>query len=389
MPRVLLDIAITTIQDALRIAKRGLTDAYATYQTPAGKTLNAFENDNLLFAFGEYLARLIAQFEATMVVAASEATPFGATGANLDRWLALKGVSVPSEQQAQVTIDVTGQNNATLPAGSFLSSPSGARYSTDAVVNFPAPLTTISVNATAEEVGSRPNVALGDVMDLDPVTNVSVTASVGAILQVGADPADESSKGELLEASFVGDTGSGTEGWYQLLLRQLDGAIGDVLSLPAGFGVGSLVLYPLLALTASEAQTTTWLLKKPTAGQTSAWQTALRGKRTVNDRIYVVVLTVPVIDIVATISPNDASTQAAATEAMHRRFAESYSVSGYSIANSEILGALTTATGVFSATINNITAGTDADENNVPVPGAAADVYALPGQAIYPSVSFL
>lgn len=388
MPRVLLDIDIVTLQDALRTAKRGLTDAYATYVTPAGKTLSAFVADNLLFPLSEYFARVAAQFDAQIVVAASEATPFGATGRNLDRWLELKKVVVPGAQFAQITIAVTGQNNAVLAAGAALATTAGARYTTDAVVNFPPGPATIQVNATAEFIGSRPNVAAGDILSLDPVTDVEPTASVVAVVQLGSDAGDENSKGELLDAAFAGDGGAGTDAWYQLKLRELDGAIGSVLSVPAGFGVGSLVLYPLLALTANEATTAPWTLKVPTAGQAAAWETAIRSKRLSNHRIYVELLSVVKIDIEVAITPNSLDAQAAAARALQLRFAESYAAGGYTIAPSEILGAVTTAPGITSAMLIDIAPGIGADADNVPVPGPAATVYALLGQALQPEVTF-
>jgi hypothetical protein len=388
VPRILLDLALETLQEALNGAKSALTDAYAEVQTAAGKALNASYRDNLLFPLSEFYGRLRMFFQGQIVVAASEATPMGATGANLDRWLELKGAVVPAAQLAQVEIDVTGGNSAVLPAGWDVANINGDRYSTDAPLAFPAGSATLTVSMTAEIVGSLANVGVGDVVTLEPFADVVSAATVSAVLVAGADPADEDAKGELLDASFAGDAGSGAEGWYVLALKQRDGAIGDVLSVPAGFGPGSLVLYPLLALTADELATTPWLLKLPSSGQAGAWETAIRERRTVNDRIYVEVLATPEIDIDATITPDNASTQAAATEALRLRFAQSYSAGGYSIANSEILGAITTATGIASAVLTSVTAGTGATVDNVPAPGPGATVYSLLGQALLSNLSF-
>lgn len=388
MPRKLLDIPVITVSDALVKAKRALTDAYASVETAAGKKLDAFISDNFLFPLGEMYARLLVYLETALLVAASEATPMGATGSNRDAYLELKGVTIPGPQFAQITIAVTGGNNATLSSGWNLATVSGARYTTDAAVNFGVGPETLTVNATAESIGSRSNVAVGDSVELEPWPDVGSEATVTAIIQAGADPADDEALDRLLLAAFRGDSSSGTEGWYILELMQVDGSILRIFSVPAGFGPGSIVLYPTLVLSASDQESAPWTLSIPTQGQVDAWEVEMRARATVNDRVFVEVLATPVIDIDLTISPNNADTRAAVLKAMSLRFEESYSALGYSIANSEIIGAATGAVGVLSTTINNITAGTGANSDNVPVPGASADAYALLGQVLLPNVSF-
>jgi uncharacterized phage protein gp47/JayE len=379
----LLDLTVSTLDESLRSVKRGLTDAYSSYVTPAGKQLNAFVGDNFLFPLSEFYARLKQFLELKIREEASQATPFGATGANLDRFLEFKKVAIPSALTAQVTIEVTG-DDAVLPSGSAGATIAGQRYSTDAVLIFPPGGATYEINATAEAVGTDSNMALGEILELDPVAGVSTAAPVVAILQVGADPADEDAKSRLLEAAFAGDAGVGTSGWYISQTLGLDGAFGDVFVLPAGYGVGSIVLYPLLALSAAEQQASPWLLKPCAVAQadavTTVWADPTR--RLVNDRVYGAVLATPAIDLEFTITPDTADTQAAVYEALRTRFADDYSASGYIISNSELIGAATTAKGVSSAILNDVLPGAGADADNVPVTGSNANIYALQGESL-------
>lgn len=382
---VLLDLPVRTLSAILTDTKKKLTDAYSSIETAAGKVLDAFFNDNLLFQRSEFYARIIQFLEALARENASQATPMGATGQPLDLWLDLKDVSVPTATTAKHTIDVTGTNNATLPAGTFCAAVSGERHSTDSVVNFGPDPSTISVDITAEGAGSNFNLKLGDDVFLEnPGANITVNAPVSVILVVGADPANDDQKSGLLRASFGGDAGAGTAGYYVAQTKQLDGAIGQVFIIEAGFGVGSVVIYPLLTLTQAQQDSEPWLVLPPSQGQVDGWETTLRDPeiRIVNHRIFVEVVATPEIDIDMTITPDTADTQAAALKALNLRFQESYATDGYTIANSEMVGAVSNAEGILSVIFGNVTAGTGADSDNVPNPGPSADVFALNGQLL-------
>jgi len=395
----LLPITIPTLSEVLTTVKRGLTAAYSGVVTRSGRTLSAFTNDNLLYPLGQILARRDLFLMGLARESATQAFPGGATGAPLQQWAELMGVIAPVPATAQLTIAVTARNNYTLPAGSFVAGiATGKRYTTDAPLVFGAPESTIEVNVTAEAAGSDYNLSVGDDIGIDDISDdVDTIAPVTALLVAGADPVNDEQTSERVRGAFAARSGCRLAAYYIEQLRNLDAAIGEVFVDPAGLGSGTVVLYPLLVLTALEAQDAPWTINLPTQGQVDAWESALNvlTVRGVGDNVKVRIMAVPWAECTLTIVPNTADTQAAAGRALRQRVATGRGASGYSIANSELIAAISGLTSITSVTVNDIqpsvTAGHEATEDNVINPGPSADLVALHGQLIEPAptITFL
>lgn len=395
----LLALDLPPLSDIMTDVKRGMTAAFLGITTRSGKTLSAFVNDNLLYPLSILLARRDEFLYANARENASQATPFGATGARADQWAELLNVTIPAAASAQLTIAITGSNNASLPAGAFVAAQgTGKRYTLDAPVAFGAPQTTINANVTAENPGSDYNLAVGDATAIESLPdNIDTIAPVVAILVAGADPANEEQKSQRIQDAFGARGTFRTPSYYISVLRSLDGSIGEVFVDPAGLGAGTVVLYPLLVLTEAEQLTAPWTVNLPTPGAVAGWEVSMQDpdRRGVNDNPLVRVIAVPWIDHTMTIVPNTAEAQGAADAALRARYAQGRGASGYSISNSELVGAVTNASGIQSVTFNDIqpsvVVGHEATIDNVPTPGPTSDVVALHGQLIEPSptITFL
>lgn len=393
----LLNLPVPSLRDTKAFVKRVATDAFTGVLDATGAAVSAFDGRSILFALSEFLAHMAQRFELLLREYASQATPFGATGDNLQAWVDWLQIPLPVATRAEIEITVVRTQNTvagseTLPAGAKFSTVNGLVYETTAPGAFgpvggPFPQS-VAVPARAAAVGSAYNVVNGGPMYLafsnadyeDPATVTDVTV-------IGQDPANDADLEQLIRDNFRGANGAGINAWYLAELSALSPVIGGVYIHPAGYGPGSVVLYPLLALDASTAESAPWTVNKPTTGQLDGWETALNDdtRRQTTDTVHVEELATPEIDITLQILPNNASTQADALEALNLRFLQDRPVEpapmrAGRIDNSEILGAVASLPSITSTTLIDIQPGTDADESNVPSPGADADVYYLAGQ---------
>lgn len=395
----LLALPIQKLSEALRSAKRALTDAYAGTLDESGKPISAFDPSRFLFILAEYLGRADATVQKMAREFATQATPFGATGANLDQWLAFKGVTVPTPQAAILTISVTASNNVSLPAGTVWSSDGGLQYTQNAALVFGVPETTQTVQVTAVAIGSLYNLSPGDDIFVQaPPDDLVDPSTVVSVDTTGRDPADDDDKAALLQAAFAADGGAGTIGWYQFQVQSLATVVTQVFVAPIGFGDGTVVMHPLIK--PSDATTPAYdiLAQLPTQGQVDAWESELRApeSKIVRDTPHVEILPTPGIALTFQIAPDTTDNRAAVVQAVGERFQAEWPtdvqpMAAYSIAVSELQAAAGALDSISSAIVTDVQAGAGATAENVPTPGAptpTTTVFAKYGQILVGEIAF-
>lgn len=359
----LIDITLPTLGDTIRSVRRAFN---GQYRSTLG--LDAFRPTNALFPLSLILARIGAQVDRRGVEAASQATPFGATGKNLVAWLDVHGVAIPPAAKATGTVNVTGES-ATLEANTILSSGAdGTLWETDAQVVFSSPEETLSVAITALEVGTAGNREPNDVLELSAVPAGIQTEATVVTLTGGNDPADDASLLALLQARLAQSNTSGTGADYALKSLLTDNSLRTVYIVEAGKGAGTISMYPTNKLTSSQDS---YEVNVSSAGQISNLQTYWddESNRKVNDRPFVLSLTLVAHTFDVTITPDNADTRAAVEDALGNRLAQDYSAKGYTVANSELSAAIGNAAGVTSHTLNDVNGN-----------GATADAVAALGE---------
>lgn len=375
---VLLEIPIPGLSNVVLVVKRAHNDAFLGVEDSKGVQIDAFNPRHLAFQDSEFIGRLVAWVFVLAREMASQGTPFGATGANQDLWLEVKKVTVPTPQNAVLTISVTASNSVSIPAGTIWSSDAGQRYTQNIALNFVVLESTIDVDITAVDIGSIFNLSTGDSVFVQAPPNDLVEPSVvAAIVTPGQNPADEAAKLALLKAAFGGDGGVGTIGWYQFELLALDLSISQVFVEPVGNGDGTAVLYPVMVQT--DESVPDYVIVKPTQGQVDGWELVLRDpkRKVVRDLPFVEVLATPQIDLEFAILPNSAANQAAAITAVNERFQDARPTASnpmvtYSIAVSELVAAIGVLVAITSAVATDVQPGVDADLTNVPNPGGVS-----------------
>jgi uncharacterized phage protein gp47/JayE len=361
----LLSITIPTLSEVLAGAKRAFNAEFRTYG------LDAFQANNLLYPLTTVTGHLIAQLWARMREFASQATPMGATGSNLDAWLSLFGVTVPAAAKATGTVEVTGQNEAEIPEGTALTRIDGLVFVTTAGVTFTLAEETVTVAVEAEEVGSEYNTSASTELELalvasDDINPVAVVVSIAG----GSDPADDTTKAALLQARLSQGQAPGTVEFYRLLALGFSSSIARVFVEPAGLGPATVVVFFVNRNPEGSGEE---VLTLPSEGEIDALQAYLEQDtvRRVNDVIVVRAPTLVEVDMEIDITPNTAEVRAAITASLKARFFESYDTGGYTIPNSEISGAIAAADGEISHTIVDV--GGD---------GASADAVAVFGEIL-------
>lgn len=357
----LLDVALPTLAQTLRDVRRGFNAWYRELG------LDAFQKNNLLYPLSNINARVIQQLYLLAREQASQATPFGATGANLDAWLEIFAVQIPPPATATGTVSVTGADT-TLPAGSFLASVDGLLYTTNTATIFGPVKETLDVAVTAEEVGAAYNRAPGDTLELALLADNLEPEAVVVALDGGSDPADDDAKTTLLQTRLAQSNTSGTAADYRLRALAFDVALGGVFIVEAGKGPGTIALFPINRLTVGQEP---YEVNVATPAQIAALQTRFDDPtvRKSNDRPFVLELGLAPQTFDITIQPDNPDTRAAVTRALGNRLADDYSASGYTIANSELNAAIGGAEGVVAHTLNDVNG-----------QGPAADIVAAFGQ---------
>lgn len=357
----LLSLPLPTLADVLRNARRSFT---AEYQQLG---LSAFLKNNATYALAIIVARVQMQLYLGSREHASQATPFGATGANLDRFIEAYGVVLPTPQTASGTVTLTGGNSRTVPSGTVLTFQS-LIYRTTTSVTFGALEEDVEVGVIADAVGSQYNRAAGDLMDLAFLTDDIQPTAVVIAVTGGQGAATEEDKERLLQLAYQRSQQSGTAGDYRLKSLQFDSQLLDIFVIEAGAGAGTVVLYPINKLNPGQES---YEVNQPSAGQIAALQAYIEDPevRKTNDRMFVFLITLTPVDFDVTISPDTADTRAAVTSALGNRLAEDYAAGGYTISNSELDVAVGGAAGVSSHTINDVDGG-----------GPDADVVAVQGE---------
>ena len=397
----MIDVPIPDLAANILNAKRFFDDAFNGIADKLGQPVSAFRAHSFGRPLAEWFGRFSHFLYLRMREMASQATPWDATGANLDAWLEFYKVQVPAAQTAVLSIELESDGSIvvlggiTLPAGTEFAASGTGIYTLDAPINFPAgAAVTRTGTVTAEAVGSVYNLAPGDQIALasPPISGIVDPGVVTGIVTAGLDTADDADKQQLLRDALTGGKAVGTIAWYQGQLRTLDTGIGEVFVHAAGLGDGTVALYPLLRPAENQPAYT---IIKPTAGQAAGWTAVLNDTsvQVTNHVVTVDELRTPTIDLEATILPDTAATRAAAVEAVALRFAEEWpsgarGMQAYQIANSEIAGAIATAQGITTSSLVSVAAGAGAGADNVPSPGPDADVYAQSGQVLVSNISF-
>jgi uncharacterized phage protein gp47/JayE len=361
----LISITIPSLSDVLTGVKRAFNAEFRDYG------FDAFQANNLLYPLTTVTGHLLAQLWARMREFASQATPWGSTGSNLDAWLILFGVTVPGAAKATGTVQVTGQNEAEIPEGTALTRIDGLVFVTTAPVTFTMAEQTVTVGVEGEEVGAEYNTAAGVELELALVASDDIDpAAVVVSIAGGSDPADENTKQALLQSRLSQGQGPGTAEFYRLLALGFSASIARVFVEPGGLGAGTVAVFFVVQNPEGSDED---VLTLPSSGEISALQAYLEQDdvRRVNDRIVVRAPTLVEVDIEVDITPNTAEVQAAIEASLRSRFFESYDTGGYTIANSEISGAIAAADGEISHTLVDVGGG-----------GAAADAVAAFGEIL-------
>lgn len=336
----LLDLPVPSLSEILRSVGRALN---AEYRVIGG---DAFRLGSWLFPLRILIGRISMQNILLNREQASQATPFGATGSNLDAWLNISGVQVPPSAKATGIVSVKG-DGVLVPAGTELASVEGLRYVLDADVL--TNLDGVEVAASATEIGSIYNRGAGDILQLDTVlddvdTNVTVMVMAG-----GSDVADDATKSVLLRDAQAQQSGSGTIPAYRLLCRKFSSIYGTIFIVAGRPFPGAVSIFPTLI-------TSDFTVQLPGVANLAALETFLNAdeRRQINDRPLVRALTLTPHTFQIQITPDNTNTRASVTDALGFRLAESYSASGYLIDNSEINAAIGAAPGVLSHTLLDV-----------------------------------
>jgi uncharacterized phage protein gp47/JayE len=352
----ILQIAIPTLASTMARVRRALTGEYDNQ----GVSLDAFQATNLLHPLSTQLGHLLQQMYVFAREAASQATPFGATGANLNAWLAFYKVPVPTEQTASGSVAVTGRNDATIPAGTaIIRVADGLIYTTTSLVTFGTSESVEIVDVVAEAPGSDYNTAAGEALELALISDDIDPECISQGILGGSNPADEDSKVALMSARLAQSLTAKSEQDYRRLALESTSAVRDAFVVAAGRGPGTVAIFPTMKLpTGSES----WEVLPPTSGELAGIQDYIEERRGVNDRIFVEALTLRSVPLSIALTPNTAEMQATVLDALRARFAEAYDAAKYTIPNSEISGAISAANGEVSHTLLNVDGdGPDAD----------------------------
>ena len=322
----------------------------AEYQDPE---LDAFRATNLLYPLATALGYLLHQLRLLMREQASQATPMGATGSNLDDWLEISGVIVPGESTATGSVSVTGGNNKSIEAGTEIILGGQLIYTTNTVVNFGPTESTISVAVTAEATGAAYNAAIGEKLELAVVDDDIQPFAVSQGIRGGSSPADDAVKKALLKARWSQSQIAGSAKGYELLALGSASNIGRVFIIPEGHGSGTVSVFPLLVLTQGQEY---YAINLPNAGDVAALQSYLEADDVarINDDIRVQAPTTRAVPIDVSITPNTTEVQEAIRATLRQRFFDAYDVAGTTIVNSEIAGAISSARGETSHTLNDV-----------------------------------
>ena len=97
-----------------------------------------------------------------------------------------------------------------------------------------------------------------------------------------------------------------------------------------------------------------WQITLPSTGELAALQAHLDGVARVNDRIHVKALRVREVPLSIALTPNTAAVQNAVRQKLRQRFVEAYGAGGYTIPNSEMTGAISSADGELSHTLLDV-----------------------------------
>ena len=353
----LLNLKIPRFVETLRNVKSAFN---AEYQEIDPK-LDAFKPTNLLYPVGTVIAYLMQQLYQLIRVQASEATPFGATGTNLDEWLAVYSVTIPSAERATGTVTVTGSNGRSIPAGTALIRLDGAVFVTTAPVTFGADTETVSVAVEAEEIGASANTDVGEELGLGIIDDHINPVAISEGITDGADPADEDTKKSLMKERLSQSRVAGSAADYRLITKSFSANIDRVFVETAGRGPGTVVIFPL-ARNPEGAEY--WEVTSLGAGTLAALQAHFDRDDVskTNDRVVLEALSVRLIPISIALTPNTAAVRLAVQDGLRQRFFDAYAAKGYAIPNSEISGAISATDGEISHTLVNVDGqGPDAD----------------------------
>lgn len=177
---------------------------------------------------------------------AQQSNPFTCSGEYLEAWAALQGVYRVPASRASGTVQFSGANGTTLPAGTGLVRGDGVRYTTTSSGTVSGG--TVIVMAMADEdasglTGAAGNCGIGSVLSLTvALAGISGSGTVVAAMTGGADlETDESLRGRMLQAYQSPPHGGKAED-YVTWARTVPG-VSRAWCVPHGYGPGTVLVY--------------------------------------------------------------------------------------------------------------------------------------------------
>ncbi len=285
----------------------------------------------------------------------TQAVPYTATDADLERWASLWGVGRRSPTITTGTIVITGDAGATVPAETALQSPSGTEYRTTAAVviggggSVPAAI-------IAQVTGSIGNQPAGVVLSfVSPALGVNALASVDANgLNGGADREDDESLRARLMARISNPPHGGNAEDYRRWALDVPG-ITRAWVFPLYLGAGNVRVY-----VADDFYVGATLAS---AGTVATAQAYLDGVRPVTADVDVVAPNRQPVNIRVTLGPDTPANRAAVTAALADLFLREAAPEG-TIPRTHIAQAISDAAGEYDHNLilpaANVTAGAGA-----------------------------
>lgn len=253
---------------------------------------------------------------------------------NLVRMASLRGLFKTDPEFAHASVDFTGTNGLTIPAGTVLLRSDGAEYTTDADATIAGGVAT--ANVTASLAGSDPTLTAGVVLNFEsPIPGVGSTATVNTSLADGSDLEETEAFRVRFLALLRESTHGGNDADYVAWAKLVSG-VTRVWPVPLGLGPGTVVVRFVRDNDADFI---------PDAGEVAAVQAKIDSLRPAHATVTVVAPVAVVLNFTVTIIPNTAATRAAVNAELADLLTR-VAKPGGTILLSDIETAVRTATGV-------------------------------------------
>lgn len=232
---------------------------------------------------------------------AKQVIPDTAEAEILDRWASWWGVSRKAAAAATGEVTFTGNEGATIPAGTSIQRSDGIEYTTDAEGTITGGTATVAV--TAASAGQDTSAAAGVSLSLvSPVAGVQSAATVAAGgLTGGADEETDAALRERLRSRVQNPPHGGSEADYEAWALEVEG-VTRVWAFPQWTGDGTVGLFFVRDDDADFI---------PDAAEVAAVQDYVDALRPVTAALTCYAPTAVAVDMTIQLSPNTASVQAA------------------------------------------------------------------------------